>query len=232
VFLETATGIPGTGGATKVTPIPARLQKEGFKKSGLQLSTKEQTAELSMLIPIGNSTRAVLSPVCSNKNGFIATRSMKHVPSIDLHEEDDVPVEGYKCNNSTGTFVPPYWPFVFSNIDLRAHVCVSVNIPCGLCDKQYGLEGKIEATSVALCGTKLLLACEWPETVTTAHCIEDALSVQWSLMEKNKRKSTTSASTVANILHAFQKELHKIRVANKCTRNNSIGAKATIDLPF
>jgi hypothetical protein len=214
-----------------VTPIPAKLQNGVVKKGSLQLSTEEQTKELSMLNPMGTSTRAVLAPVCCNKNGFISTRSMKMVPSADLHEEDDVPVEGNKCTNSTGTFVPPYWTFVFSDIDLRDHMCVSVNMPRGLCDKQFSLEGKVEAI-VAPCGTKLLIACEWTETLTTAHCMEDALSVQWSLMEKNKCKFAASASTVANILHAFQKELHKICVASKCTSNNSLGAKATIELPF
>jgi hypothetical protein len=149
---------------------------------------------------------------------------------IDLVHTDDVPMDGYKCTNSTGVFVPPYWTFVFSDVDLCDHVCVSINIPSGLCNNQDGLEGKVDA-SVVPCGTMLVLACEWPETLTTANCMEDALSVQWDEQDSKKRKCKGS-STVSNILHAFAKELHKIWVQNKCTQNSMLGAKATIELPF
>jgi hypothetical protein len=192
------------------------------------LSTEQSAAELVMLNPVAASSRSVLAPVRNNKNTFIATRGSTATvcSDNDLVHTEDVPVDGYKCTNSTGVFVPPYWTFVFSDVDLRDHVCVSINIPSGLCDKQYGLEGKVDA-SVAPCGTKLVLACEWPETLTTAHCMEDELSEQWEQEGKYN-----GLSTVSNILHSFAKELHKIRVQNKCTQNSMLGAKASIELPF
>jgi hypothetical protein len=85
-----------------------------------------------------------------------------------LKEESDVEYIqdcGFnKSTNSTGTFVPPYWSFVYSDSNLRDYVCVTVNVPSGLCHKKYGLQDKIEA-KISTCGTKLNIAIEWPYTM-------------------------------------------------------------------
>jgi hypothetical protein len=42
---------------------------------------------------------------------------------IDEDIQDNTAVEEVtKCTNSTGTFVPPYWSFIFSDSDLQDYV--------------------------------------------------------------------------------------------------------------
>jgi hypothetical protein len=168
--------------------------------------------------------------VRSNKTSYVHTGKNA---VLDLADDEDDTAEidaPVRCANSTGIFAPPYWSFVFSDIMLRDHVCVMVSMPSGLLDK-HGLDGKVDAT-VSTCKHKLDIACEWPEAITKASCMQDALSVQWSTYDGQCSVRSGSASTVSNILQAFEKELRKVHIQNKVTANNMLGSTVKINLPF
>jgi hypothetical protein len=88
---------------------------------------------------------------------------------------------------------------------------------------------------MAACCTKLLVECEWPATLTTPTCMQDALTVKWKNKTSNTKDkdSYCAARTVFNILFAFDKELCKMRNVNCVTVNSMLGSNtATISLPF
>jgi hypothetical protein len=170
-------------------------------------------------------------PVRSNKTSYIGNGRNKGQAIVEIEDDEDesyeVPV---RCANSTGIFLPPYWSFVFSDANLRDHVCIMVSMPSGLLDKN-GLDGKVDAT-VSTCRKQLSIAVEWPESITRARCMQDALSVTWNASVHDGTTSFGVASTVSNILQAFEKELRKIRIQNKVTANNMLGSTVVVDLPF
>jgi hypothetical protein len=202
-----------------------------FKNSGVQLTEDQQDRELARLNPRVRSTVPVSKYAASitptNTKGYLVGSKRNN---FDGTQDSEVVGE---CTNSTGTFVPPYWCFVFSDTSLRDYVCITINIPSGLCSKSKGIEDKVDA-KISTCRTKLLVECEWPATLTTPTCMQDALTVKW----KNKTSSTrdkdsySAASTVSNILFAFDKELRKMRNVNRVTTNSMLGSTATISLPF
>jgi hypothetical protein len=155
---------------------------------------------------------------------------------IKIDDEDDDEqqdsLRGYNCTNSTKQTILPYWSFVFSDVNLRDYVCIQMNIPSGLCTPEGGLADKVEAT-VSTCKTRLIVVMEWPETLTTCRCMEDALSGTWTTSTGSTfNMHSTSGSTVGNMVQAFKKELHKIRLQNKVGMKSLLGSKCTIDLPF
>jgi hypothetical protein len=204
-----------------------------FKNGGTILSEEEQENELSMLNPFArpiNSTQATMKK--STKNSYLnnVSSTMGYDKTGEDEEEDDEDsgVRGYTCSNSSKHFTLPYWSFVFSDVNLRDYVCVQMNVPSGLCDPVTGLQDKVEV-SVSQCKIKLIVACEWPETLMSSACMEDALSGTWS---ESRERSRNNGCTVSNMLQAFKKELHKVRTQNKLGKNCALGSTCTIDLPF
>jgi hypothetical protein len=165
-----------------------------------------------------------------SKNNYLSGLSTRNAVEVESEEEEESHVIS-KCSNSTNTFVPPYWSFVFSDMTLREYVCVTVNIPSGLCREQVGLDGLVDV-QVSACRTKLLIACEWPESMTMSSCMENALSVRWKQRGNSKGGSCNQTGTVFNILHAFDLQLHKIRTQNLQSSSSNLGGTATIVLPF
>jgi hypothetical protein len=208
-------------------------KKGVFKNSGIALTENEQDNELARLNPFNRVERA---PPRNMKNGYLQSTLRKSsggtgAITIDSDAEDSellVP-EVFQCSNSTGVFIPPYWSFVFSDTTLRDYVCITINLPSGVCDNQYGLDGKLDS-KLSSCCTKLEVACEWPTTMVTSTCMEEALSTEWNTQEKSSRGSGM-ASTVSNILQAFEKELYKMKLKNR-VGDSMLGGTATINLPF
>jgi hypothetical protein len=154
--------------------------------------------------------------------------SKTSVDDSDEEETEEIVMNQYsKCTNSIGSFVPPYWTFVFSDSNLRDYCFVTVNIPSGICHKKYGLQNKVEAL-VAQCGTKITIACEWPDSMLDTECLQDFVSTGWS----TSTNPGTDARTKYNILQAFDKELFGIRVKSKVSTNSMLGSTAEINLPF
>jgi hypothetical protein len=115
---------------------------------------------------------------------------------------------------------------------LFTYVCCTINIPSGLCSKYTGLENKVDV-KVSSCGNKLELECSWPETLTVATGVENALSVMWNQQVQDGTPTICGVgNTVANMLLAFELQLHKLRRQNLVSTNNMLGATCTIDLPF
>jgi hypothetical protein len=211
-----------------------KTTKGVFKNSGTVLTQEQQDKELALLNPMtrGSFVASTAAPMRPSKHSYIHSGRKNSGPTEEVLDDDEDVVEKVgKCTNSTGTFCPPYWSFIFSDVFLRDYVCITINIPSGLVHKHYGLEGKVDAT-VSACKTKLEVACEWPETMTTATCLEDALSVEWNSYGDNGTQGMGMANTVSNILQAFEKELLKVRQQNKVTTNLMLGATAIIILPF
>jgi hypothetical protein len=146
-------------------------------------------------------------------------------------DTEEIGNEGWKYTNCTNSFVLPYWLFGFKDIKLQSYVCCSINIPSGVSDKRYGLEGKVEC-KVSTCGTKLTLTCEWPATWTTASCLQDALSQEWNAETSSMHGRFNTSSTVSNILLACQEELFKLQLKNKVSSDNMSGSNCTIDLAY
>lgn len=112
---------------------------------------------------------------------------------------------------------------------MRDYVCVQVKLPSGIIDEVNSLQDKVHAT-VSTCKYRLIVKCEWTETMCASRCMEDALSTMW-------KNSTThlndyNVSTRSNMVQAFKKELHKIRLQNKVSNNCLLGSTCTINLPF
>jgi hypothetical protein len=145
----------------------------------------------------------------------------------DEDEEDQEGVRGYSCSNSTKQLILPYWSFVFSDVNLRDYVCIQMNLPSGICSPNGVLSDKVEAT-VSSCKTRLIVLVEWPETLSSSACMEDALSSTWGATGRD----ASNGSTVGNMIQAFKKEIHKIRTQNKVSKNCLLGSTCTIDLPF
>jgi hypothetical protein len=215
--------------------FPGGTSKKGvFKNSGVALTEEEQDYELGKLNPFNRVDKV---PPRNNKNSYLHSTQMKSVGgtgtiTVDSDNEDteiQVP-ELYTCTNSTGVFVPPYWSFVFSDTTLRDYVCITVNLPSGVCDHKYGLEGKVDS-KLSSCCTKLNVACEWPATMVTSTCMEVALSTEWNTNDSSSR-GNGMASTLSNIIQAFEKELYKMRLKNRVGESNMLGGTATIHLPF
>jgi hypothetical protein len=214
----------------KFSGVPTK--KGVFKNSGIALTEDEQDCELARLNPF-NRVDKVLPR--NPKNGYLHSTMKK--PTLgtitvdsDCEDTEILVPEAYKCTNSTGVFTPPYWSFVFSDTTLRDYVCITVNLPSGVCDHQYGLDGKLDS-KLSSCCTKLTVAVEWPATMVTSTCMEEALSVEWNAKGASSRGGGV-ASTVSNILQAFEKELYKMRLKNRVGDNNMLGGTATIQLPF
>jgi hypothetical protein len=144
-------------------------------------------------------------------------------------------LENYKFPNSTGNFVPPYWMFGFKDNSFRSYLCITINIPSGVADEKYGLEGKLEAM-VSPCCAKLTVACEWPTTLVDSSSLQDALSTEFQgtggngFGEVEGRAGTSS--TISNILLAFETELQKIRTKNKVRSSYMLGSTCSINLPY
>jgi hypothetical protein len=216
----------------KTSTVGTKSKKGVFKNSGRVLSEEQQESELTVLNPMA---RPVLPGTCrvpTKKHSYLNAGAKSTGGTVDDTTEDEETSTVATCTNSTGTFVPPYWCFVFTDIQLRSYVCVTINIPSGLCSKSTGLENVVDA-KVSACRNKLEIACSWPETLTAPTCMENALSVMWSQHSHTGRQAVAGVgSTVSNILLAFELELHKIRKQNKVSTNNMLGATAYIDLPF
>jgi hypothetical protein len=223
-------------GTEPPTAAAKKTAKGVFKPTaGTVLNEDQAEAELSRLNPM--SRPAFTMPgtgdvaVRSIKTSYVHSGRNKKNEVVDLQDEDkddeDVPAN---CSNSTGTFAPPYWSFIFSDVNLRDHVCLMVSMPSGLLDRN-GLDGKVDAT-VSTCKRVLEIACEWPESMTKARCMQDALSVQWNANGSTAPIGIGVANTVSNILQAFEKELRKIRIQNKVTANDMLGSTVKIPLPF
>jgi hypothetical protein len=116
-------------------------------------------------------------------------------------------------------------------MSLREYVCITVNIPSGLCREDTGLDNSVDV-QVSHCRTKLLVTCEWTESMTASQCLEQALAVRWKQSRKSTGGSCNQTGTVFNILHAFDLQLHKIRTQNLLPSSSNLGATATINLPF
>jgi hypothetical protein len=179
--------------------------------------------------------RPVMPGAChvpTKKHSYLNASAKSTGGTVDDPTEDEDSSVGNNCTNSTGTFTPPYWSFVFTDMQLRSYVCVTINIPSGLCSKSTGLENVVEA-KVSAGRNKLEIACLWPETLTAPTCMENTLSVMWSQQCHTGRPVVAGVgSTVSNILLAFELELHKIHKQNKVSTNNMLGSTAYIDLPF
>jgi hypothetical protein len=92
------------------------------------------------------------SSIKINKHNYLSAIS-RSVVDLESDEEEETKAV-VKCTNRTATFAPPYWCFVFSDMSLREYVCITVNIPCGLCrDETVDVQ-------VLPCRTKLLVASE------------------------------------------------------------------------
>jgi hypothetical protein len=178
----------------------------------------------------GTKTSGSSRPKIGTGSGYLRA-TMKSLSKQDSDDSSEVEAvtetEFSKCINSAGTFVPPYWCFVFSDSNLREYVWVTVNIPSGLCHRKYGLQDKVEA-NVSSCGTKIIVACEWPSTLVDSSSISDLLTSNIGMVFG----SATDNCTKYNILQAFDKELCNIRVANKISTNNMLGSTAVLNLPF
>jgi hypothetical protein len=147
----------------------------------------------------------------------------------DDNKEEVQEISSIVCKNSTGNFIPPYWCFVFTDITRRSYICVTINIPSGLCSKSTGLENKVEA-KVSACRNKLEVACSWPKTLTAPTCMENALSVMWHKGAQDGTAPLCSVgNAVSNMLLAFELELHKMRKQNIVSTYNMLGSTATID---
>jgi hypothetical protein len=164
------------------------------------------------------------------KKGYI--RTVVSTDSKDNSDDDSVEeiIETYKYPNSTGNFLPPYWIFGFKDNSLRS--CCTINIPSGVMHRKYGLEGKVEA-KVSTCCSKLTIACEWPESMVVASCLQECLSTEWdTTCTSNIAAKFGTSSTVSNILLAFESELHKLRTKNKVSNSTMLGSTCTIILPY
>jgi hypothetical protein len=85
-----------------------------FKCSGVQLTEEQQDWEFELLNPrVAHSTVQVTkfaaSATPTNTKGYLVSFKSNHYEGTQ-----DTEVVG-ECTNSTGTFVPPYWYFVFSD---------------------------------------------------------------------------------------------------------------------
>jgi hypothetical protein len=143
--------------------------------------------------------------------------------------------ENYKFSNSTGTFVLPNWMFGFKYNSVKSYLCITVNIPSGVADDKYGLEGKLEA-KVTPCCTKLAVACEWPSTLVDSTSLQDALSTEFRGTGGTRfgglHGRVGTSSTVSNILLAFETEMQKIPTKNKVSHSYMLGSTCTINLPY
>jgi hypothetical protein len=211
--------------------VEKKPRKGIFKSTGEKLSEEQQEEELCLLNPMGRS-RPVGNPTAgvNNKNNYLTTVGTRGAVEMDSEEDEEIVLVN-KCTNSTNSFTPPYWCFVFSDMSLREYVCVTVNIPSGLCRGETGLEGVVDV-QLAPCRTKLLVACEWPQSMTDSTCMEQALSVRWKQSRKSRGGNCNQTGTVFNILHAFDLQLHKIRTQNLLGSSSNLGGTATIVLPF
>jgi hypothetical protein len=200
----------------------------------VQLTEEEQESELAMLNPFERKnipTKRMILPTATtrtNKDSYLSNVMSEQADGeeIEVLEESN---RGFVCTNSTKQLILPYWSFVFGDIHLRDYVCVQINLPSGLCDEVHGLHDRVEAT-VSSCKNKLIVMCEWPETLTRSVCMEDALAGLWN--ENTNTGRGYSGSTVSNMVLAFKKEIHKIRVQNKLGKNSLLGGTCHIDLPF
>jgi hypothetical protein len=223
--------------SSKTDPVKkfASKQKKGiFKNSGTVLTETEVEDELGLLNPYMISKQKMVgNSKAPPKKGYLRT-----IVSVDSKEnsDDESVDEGndtMKYPNSTGTFVPPYWLFGFKDNSLRSYLCCTVNIPSGVMHRKYGLEGKVEA-KVSTCCTKLTIACEWPESMVVASCLQECLSTEWDTAGTSTNIATKfgTSSTVSNILLAFESELHKLRTKNKVSNSTMLGSTCTIILPY
>jgi hypothetical protein len=166
-------------------------------------------------------------PSRPSRDSYLNNVFVENMDDAEDTEGEDTTRVG-ECSNSTKKIILPFWSFVFSDVHLRDYVCVQVNLPSGICDKVHGLQDKVQAT-ISACKTRLIVVCEWPETMCHSKCVEDALSCVWN---DSTSRDGHSASTVSNMVQAFKKELHKIRVQNKVSKNCMLGSTCSIDLPF
>jgi hypothetical protein len=199
------------------------------------LSEEQQDEELSMLNPLGRarSGGTANAVVKTNKNNYLNSIATRNAVELESEEEEETCLV-HKCTNSTNTFVPPYWSFVFSDMSLREYVCITINLPSGMCRADADLDGVLDV-SVSPCRTRLLVAMEWPESMTASRCMEQALAGRWKQSRKAKSGSTGSCNqtgTVFNILHAFDVQLHKIRTQNLQSSASNLGGTVSIALPF
>jgi hypothetical protein len=214
--------------------IKNKPNKGVFKKSGIQLTDEEQENELSMLNPYERKPapkRNMVIPFVkkkSSKDSYLNNIVTDQLEIEDDEEEEGSSVRGYSCSHSTKNMILPHWCFVFSDTELREYVCVQINLPSGICHKVHGVQDRVEAT-VSTCKNKLIVACEWPETMCSSRCMQDALS---GMCNNSTGNSSSYGSTMSNMIQAFRQEIHKIRVQNKISKNCTLGSTCTVDLPF
>jgi hypothetical protein len=210
----------------------SKSKKGVFKNSGTILTEAEVEEELLGLNPYTRNLNKNLKLKQPPKNGYLRTVNTQDVKEASDDDSVEVVEEVWKYPNSTGTFVPPYWMFGFKDNLLRSYLCLTINIPSGVCHSKWGLEGKVEAKVTTCCG-KLTVACEWPETMVMATCLQDCLSTEWDTNNNNNIATQLgTSSTVSNILLAFETELHKMRTKNRVTSSTMLGATCTIPLPY
>jgi hypothetical protein len=163
----------------------------------------------------------------SSKDSYLNNIVPEHLEVEESEDEDNSSARGYNCSNSTRNIILPHWSFVFSDTELREFVCIQINLPSGICHKVLGLQDRVEAT-VSSCKNKLIVACEWPETMCSSVCMQDALSS----MCNNSTGNSNYGSTIGNMIQSFRQQIHKIRVQNKVSKNCMLGSTCTVDLPF
>jgi hypothetical protein len=88
-------------------------------------------------------------------------------------------------------------------MSLREFVCVIVNIPSGLRRDKPGLEGVVDV-QLSPCRNKLLVACEWPQSMTDSICTFD-LQLQ-KIHTQNLLGSSSNLVLAAAIVLPFQVE--------------------------
>jgi hypothetical protein len=110
------------------------IKKGVFKNSGTQLTEDEQLEELNKLNPYHGNMAYGMRPSSSRikKLGYVHSTLKSQGPKYGTVESEDEMLDDTaavdeltKGSNSTGTFVPPYWTFVYCNSSLRDYCFIT-----------------------------------------------------------------------------------------------------------
>ena len=185
-----------------------------FKGQGVKLSTVEQEHEVCALNPLRSTVKNV-------RNGFVAAAS---ATIGTMAEEKEVQVED--CKNCTiNGFIPMYMVHRFRDQAMLEHCLVIINLPSGVA--AGGLEGKLSST-VSSCGTKLIIQCEWPQSLSDVDALKAA--IKDDVIHKEGRR--VGSETMHGIVSAFKLELQRIREQIGFKESQCLGATTVIELPF
>ena len=146
-----ATMIP-TDGPARNSAVVSIGTKGVFKSKGVKLTPEEQEVEVKTLNPLRSTVKNV-------RNGFISAASGSG--GTGGEEKEPVPED---CKNCTiNGFMPMYMVHRFRDQAMLEHCLVIINLPSGVASG--GLDGKLSST-VSNCGTKLVIQCEWPQSMS------------------------------------------------------------------